>query len=109
TLRDVVESNQLSLTQICALTEQLLKGLDQMKNFNVVHCDIKPENILYIKKNNRFVFSDFGLSHQIKSSKINSKSNVDGTLQYLAPELLDNSPKPTYKVLQLNIYYKQIY
>ncbi|KAL4513174.1 hypothetical protein ABPG72_017859, partial [Tetrahymena utriculariae] len=98
TLRDVVESNQLSLTQICAITEQLLKGLDQMKNFNVVHCDIKPENILYIKKNNRFVFSDFGLSHQIKSSKINSKSNVGGTLQYSAPELLDNSPKLTYKL-----------
>ncbi|KAL4513177.1 hypothetical protein ABPG72_017862 [Tetrahymena utriculariae] len=99
TLKDFVESNQLSLTQICALIEQLLKGQDQMKNFNVIHCDIKPENILYINKNNRFVFSDFGLSHQIKSSKMNSsKSSVGKTLKYLAPELLDNSPKLTYKL-----------
>lgn len=37
--------------------------------FNIVHLDIKPENIAFSPAYNEYVFIDFGLSRIIKEGK----------------------------------------
>lgn len=36
-----------------------------MHNMRLVHYDIKPENVLLIRKTNKFMFTDFGISEQL--------------------------------------------
>lgn len=93
---------------------QLLAGLQYLhSSLNIVHCDIKPENV-FADSCNFVKIGDFGLSssiHQIESSSIaseDSKENwktcssssypsskplkIGGTLQYIAPEILQHQP-----------------
>lgn len=56
---------------------------------NIVHGDIKPDNIL-IENNNNIVLVDFGVSCIINSDLCKIKS---GTLGYMSPELKNRLPK----------------
>lgn len=42
----IMEVKNLSLTEIIPLAQQLFKALLVMQNLNIVHCDLKPENIM---------------------------------------------------------------
>ena len=53
---------------------------------NIVHLDIKPENILYAKK--KFKITDLGLS---RFSKRNYGDDIlEGDARYLAKEILND-------------------
>jgi len=57
-----------------------------MHRFNIVHFDIKPENIMFSPTFKKAVFIDFGLSEIIKES-FGHKSlfKFRGTLEYCSP------------------------
>ena len=100
----------LSIEEIKELLIDLNKGLKVMNNYNVIHGDIKPSNILLsLNKNNVnkvcFKISDFGLSKL--NENIKSKS-VTGTSQFLSPECLKGqriSDKSDIWSLGILIYY----
>lgn len=69
------------------IIKQLLEATAYLHEFGIVHCDIKPENILYDKSTGNIIkLTDFGLSQMILSNQKLDKSH--GTLQYIAPEIL---------------------
>jgi len=60
-----------------------------LKSKNIIHLDIKPDNILFKKKGvgikeNQLVICDFGLSNFVNEPLI----AICGTPGYMAPELL---------------------
>ncbi|XP_010538914.1 PREDICTED: G-type lectin S-receptor-like serine/threonine-protein kinase At1g34300 [Tarenaya hassleriana] len=59
----------------------------------IVHCDIKPENIL-LDDNYTAKVSDFGLAKLLnpKDNRYRNLSSIRGTRGYLAPEWLANHP-----------------
>lgn len=72
-----------------------LKAVRYCHSKGIVHCDIKPTNILFDDKdeNFNFILSDFGLA--LTGVKLNQiGSNVDGTYGYMAPEAVKNEEGP---------------
>ena len=75
-------------TQIKLILYELIKGLEYLHNNNVLHRDIKPQNILLNNKG-ELKIGDFGLSRIFQYNLKNKKyTNRVVTRWYRAPELL---------------------
>lgn len=76
----------------CAIalgTAQGLAYLHEECTSRIIHCDIKPENILLDKQWNAKV-SDFGLAKLMNRDESYAVTTMRGTRGYLAPEWLKN-------------------
>jgi len=73
------------ITVVAALSygEQLLEALAHAHERNVIHCDVKPENLISFDGDDRVRLADFGLAKVAASTVVGSAS---GTLGYMAPE-----------------------
>ncbi|KAK2646994.1 hypothetical protein Ddye_022189 [Dipteronia dyeriana] len=60
----------------------------------IIHCDIKPENVL-LDRNYTAKISDFGLSKLLNKDQTRTDTNLRGTAGYIAPEWLRNVPITT--------------
>ncbi|KAI3441037.1 ANK_REP_REGION domain-containing protein [Psidium guajava] len=56
----------------------------------IIHCDIKPQNILMDK--NRAKISDFGLAKLLNADQTRTFTGIRGTRGYVAPEWHQNKP-----------------
>ncbi|KAL9554938.1 hypothetical protein MBANPS3_002595 [Mucor bainieri] len=72
------------------LMKQLFAGLDYLHDKGIIHCDIKPSNILLAARYTdapRLVIADFGIS-MIKAHKPDTWPEDWGTLTYHSPEMI---------------------
>ena len=76
-------NKELSVYEIEKLAVSIATGLKSMHDINMLHRDIKVENI-FIDQNNRFYLGDFGIS---KQDFVNSYSTLAGTQSFIAPEV----------------------
>jgi serine/threonine protein kinase len=65
---------------------QIADGLDYVHSKNLVHCDIKPENIL-VSMTGEIKLSDFGSSRKTTNGTFIPSGSVGGTRPWMAPEV----------------------
>ncbi|XP_043497834.1 serine/threonine-protein kinase D3 isoform X3 [Polistes fuscatus] len=84
------EKGRLSERITKFLITQILVALKHLHSKNIVHCDLKPENVL-LSSDNEFTqvkLCDFGFARIIGEKSF--RRSVVGTPAYLAPEVLRN-------------------
>ena len=113
---------QLSETEIWKLIHDVGAGLAYLHNRDVVHQDIKPDNIL-IDEIGNYVITDFGISTRARSTlrkSVVGGSASGGTTAYMGPERFSRQPAPTkasdvwsfgamvYEVLEGNVPFGEV-
>lgn len=93
-LRQLLESGPLPPERAIALAEQIAAALDYAHSLGIVHCDVKPSNII-VGPNDQAVLIDFGLAQIAEDPAITGDSALLGTPHYMAPEQArDNGAQP---------------
>jgi serine/threonine protein phosphatase PrpC len=84
----MAENSKASVTQVRGSMTQIARGLRSMHRMEMIHQDIKPDNII-IDKNNTLIIIDFGSTKVSGLAEIKSvieHNNIVGTANYSAPE-----------------------
>ncbi len=68
--------------------EQVADALDYAHNRAIVHCDVKPANILVRQDLSSAVLIDFGVAHTIADDIGYRSAQIEASLPYAAPELI---------------------
>ena len=82
------EMKEIQMKAIKIWFFQIMKGIDFLHKNNLVHRDIKAENIFINGTTGNIIIGDLGLSFKIKKRKDNS---VLGTPEFMAPETFDGN------------------
>ena len=85
TLADRLEKAPIDIVDVKKIIKQLLLALDYLAERNVVHRDIKADNIL-IDEYNRVTLGDFGMAKNVSVGVMNQ--TACGTPIYVAPEVI---------------------
>ncbi|MBD2460988.1 serine/threonine protein kinase [Oscillatoria sp. FACHB-1407] len=89
TLRSLIDGDcQLSVNQAFELTSDILAGLDHAHSRGIVHCDIKPDNILLNVLPTGWAarISDFGIARLTQDLAGHEGLGNTGSPAYMAPE-----------------------
>ena len=73
------------MTTAIEIAIQIAKALDCAHRNNIIHRDIKPQNIL-VTENGDVKVTDFGIAKSSTSSTITNTTTIMGSAHYLSPE-----------------------
>ncbi|MBL7181310.1 MAG: serine/threonine protein kinase [Desulfobacterales bacterium] len=92
TLRKMILAGQRPTKEdLAELAICTFKAVRELSGMNVIHRDIKPDNIIKSNDLKRpYILLDLGIAFQIGGTRLTRDSaRIPGTLYYIAPEMLD--------------------
>ncbi len=82
----------MPISRALDLTIQICAGIGYAHRAELVHCDVKPQNIL-VTRDDRVKVADFGIARAISEATLNQQASlVWGTPQYFSPEQAAGEP-----------------
>jgi serine/threonine protein kinase len=105
----LVKAGKLPLTVAEHYLEQICPALDYAHAQNVVHLDLKPQNLLHQNENDVLMLSDFGLAHLMEQGAVEGGTSLGlGSPLYMAPEQIIGSPQPRSDIYALGVILYQM-
>lgn len=106
TLADFVAGKFISghMPDMVSLLHQAMSGIAHLHSLDIVHRDIKPQNVLMsmpdVKGQVRAMISDFGLCKKLAAGHLSfsRRSGAAGTEGWIAPEMLEEDSRTTCAV-----------
>ena len=93
-LQSRLQTGPLPIAEVLAIARQLASAVQHAHNHGVVHCDLKPGNVLVDSTNHVFV-TDFGFAFLLADPSQRKTDCIGGTAGYMAPEILQAQSQPT--------------
>lgn len=90
-LSEVISGEPMPLGQALQVADQVLAGLEYAHSREVIHRDVKPDNI-FLSGSDGVKLVDFGLARIQASTTITQSGTVMGSPGYIAPEVIDGKP-----------------
>ncbi|CAD8146182.1 unnamed protein product [Paramecium pentaurelia] len=89
-LREIIKLHETTFDtqEILKCLLDIIGGLLELKNLNIFHRDIKPDNIVYDGENYKII--DFETAKKFQDDRTKVQSLDIGTLNYRAPEITQN-------------------
>ncbi|TWH49089.1 Stk1 family PASTA domain-containing Ser/Thr kinase [Sporomusa sp. KB1] len=86
TLKDKIDREApLPVETAVHIAMEIAEALEHAHQNNLVHCDIKPHNIL-ITRSGRVKVTDFGIARAVTSSTMTNSGTIIGSVHYFSPE-----------------------
>ena len=86
TLKEVIQQKgQLEPFEAVRIAREIASALESAHRNNLVHCDIKPHNIL-VMPDGHVKVTDFGIARAVSASTMTYSGSVMGSVHYFSPE-----------------------
>ncbi len=86
TLKDIIKQvGKMNYETAISVAIQIAKALDCAHRNNIIHRDVKPQNIL-VTEDGVMKVTDFGIAKSSNSETITNTSTIMGSAHYLSPE-----------------------
>lgn len=85
---DLKKASKLAIPEFLQLAIQIVKILEELSQNQIIHKDIKPQNILINPKTKQVKLIDFSISSLLpqENQEIQNPKTLEGTLAYISPE-----------------------
>ncbi len=93
----ISKKGRLAYNELLSIAIQVGRGIEAAHNKNIIHRDIKPQNII-ISKDGKVKVTDFGIARAATANTINA--DIMGSVHYASPEQARNG----YVTFQSDIY-----
>jgi len=84
----IKRSGQLTVGKAISVAKQVCEGLAEAQRLEVVHRDLKPQNIMIDREGNARIM-DFGIARSLKAKGITDEGVIIGTPEYMSPEQVE--------------------
>ena len=85
-LKEYIRTNSpLNLGNIIKFMDQILSAMSLAHKHNVIHRDLKPQNILMDKHGN-IKIADFGIAVALNQNSVTQTNSAIGSVHYMSPE-----------------------
>lgn len=93
-LQTRLASGPVDVSEAVRIVRDIISAIEYAHERGIVHCDLKPANVL-IDKEGRVFVTDFGFAYLLNAAPDWQTGAVGGTLGFVAPEVLAGGSKPT--------------
>jgi len=84
----IIRIGQLPIAKTISIAKQACEGLEEAHRLDVVHRDLKPQNIMIDKEGNARIM-DFGIARSVTGKGITGAGVMIGTPEYMSPEQVE--------------------
>jgi len=91
-IQELKEKGKYSEQEVLQMIEEVMDILSFIQQYNIVHRDIKLENVIRRKSDNSLVLIDFGGIKQVFNLKNDGKNSMVSNEGYASPEQLAGQP-----------------
>jgi serine/threonine protein kinase len=86
TLKEKIQANgPLPVELAIRISLEIAEALEHAHQNNLIHCDIKPHNIL-VTRSGRIKVTDFGIARAVTSATMTHTGTIIGSVHYFSPE-----------------------
>ena len=104
----IAQRGALDVKEAVYIMRQLTSAVEQAHQHQIIHRDIKPQNIL-VKDDGTVKITDFGIAVAADSVQLTLNNAVMGSAHYLAPETAQGKdPNPQVDIYSLGIVFYEL-